>query len=54
MTIREETGVNIIGYKVGDIFEINPHSETILEPGTTFLVLGNGDQLEKLEHYLKT
>ena len=53
-TIREleeksQSGCNVIGYKssTGE-FKINPESDTKIEPGSKLFVLGNPDQINKL------
>ena len=49
LNLRQQTGVNIIGYrdKFGK-YIVNPGPETILEHGAKFIVLGSEDQLTKL------
>ncbi|MCB0637060.1 MAG: potassium channel protein [Lewinella sp.] len=49
MHLRKQTGANIIGYRDrhGE-YRVNPDPSTILEPGDTFIVLGDEDQLAKL------
>jgi voltage-gated potassium channel len=52
--IRQETGSNIIGYKAPDgHYEVNPAPDTVLEKGTSFIVLGNSEQLKELRRYLQ-
>ncbi len=51
--IRKETGSNIIGYKAPDgHYEVNPSPDTILQEGSSFIVLGNSRQLNRLKDYL--
>ena len=53
--LRRETGVNIIGFKsIEDKYVVNPGPETVLIPGSSFIVLGNKEQLAKLNIYLKS
>ncbi|MFN7118627.1 MAG: potassium channel family protein [Saprospiraceae bacterium] len=52
--LRRETGVNIIGYKnPSGQYIVNPGPETILVPNSSFIVLGDHVQLEKLHQLLK-
>jgi len=47
--LRQETGVNIIGFK--DAFGnyiVNPQPDATLVPGSSLIVLGNREQLDKL------
>ncbi len=54
LNLRRETGVNIIGFKsIENKYVVNPGPETILIPGSSFIVLGNTSQLKKLKEYLK-
>lgn len=54
LRIREKTGSNIIGHKAPDgHYEVNPAPATILEKGTSFIVLGNSQQLQRLREYLE-
>ena len=51
--IRRETGANIIGFKHSDgSYIVNPGPETILEENSSFILLGNKEQLESLRQYL--
>ncbi|MCU0348184.1 MAG: NAD-binding protein [Saprospiraceae bacterium] len=51
--IRRETGANIIGFKHSDgSYVVNPGPETILEENSSFILLGNREQLESLRQYL--
>jgi voltage-gated potassium channel len=44
--IRSETGTNIIGFQTPDgRYEVNPSPETVLSPGSSFIVIGNAEQL---------
>lgn len=52
--LRRETGVNIIGYKSpAGKYVVNPGPEVKLVPNSSFIVLGDHDQLEKLHKMLK-
>lgn len=53
--IRQNTGANIIGFRdaVG-YYHINPGPDTVLSPQTSFIVLGDKRQLNKLKDYLNT
>jgi len=54
LNIRKVTGVNVIGYKAPDgHYEVNPTPDTVLTPGSSFIVLGSNMQLEALKNYLK-
>jgi len=54
LKLRNETGVNIIGFKsIEDKYTVNPGPDTMLIPGASFIVLGNKEQLSKLKKYLK-
>ncbi|MEM9920723.1 MAG: potassium channel protein [Bacteroidota bacterium] len=53
LNIRKSTGANIIGYKQRQgLYIINPQPEVILEEGTSFIVLGSVEQLDKLRRQL--
>lgn len=53
LKIRKETGANIIAWKPADgRYIVNPPPETKLEKDSTFIVLGNQEQLAKLKNYL--
>lgn len=53
LNIRSETGANIIGFKDADNkYWVNPAPDTILRPGSSFIVLGNRQQLDQLKRYL--
>lgn len=51
--LRRESGVNIIGFKTpqGE-YIINPGPDTVLVPNSSFIVLGDQDQLKKLHKVL--
>lgn len=52
--IRRETGTNIIGYQApSGHYVVNPPPDTVLEPGSSFFVIGNTDQLEKFRERFK-
>lgn len=50
--LRRETGANIIGYKnaLGK-YLVNPEPQTVLMPGSSFIVLGNQVQLNAIKEY---
>ncbi len=53
LTIRKSTGANIIGFKdPSGKYHVNPTPDTQLIPGSSFIVLGNRDQLDKLREFL--
>ncbi|GAB4246192.1 MAG: potassium channel protein [Saprospiraceae bacterium] len=52
--IRQHTGTNIIGYITpAGSFQVNPSPDTVLEPGSSFIVIGSNRQIEKLRQFLK-
>ncbi len=52
--LRRHSGANIIGYRNGEgKYTVNPAPEVVLTPGTSFIVLGDGFQLEKMKKYFK-
>ena len=52
--LRRATGANIIGFRHADgNYEVNPDPDTVLSPGTSFIVLGSHEQLEKLVSFFK-
>ena len=54
LNIRRGTGANIIGLKdINQQYIVNPGPETLLRPGSSFIVLGNRQQLDLLESHLK-
>jgi voltage-gated potassium channel len=45
--IRNETGTNIIGFQTPDgRYVVNPSPDTVLAPGSSFIVIGNAEQLK--------
>ena len=53
LNIRKATGSNIIAFRPpSGNFIVNPDPDTILEPGASYIVLGNREQLGSLKHYL--
>ncbi|MEY2949627.1 MAG: hypothetical protein RLZZ248_828 [Bacteroidota bacterium] len=53
LTIRQVTGANIIGYKdAKGAYHVNPKPDVKLSPGSSFIILGNKQQLEALRTYL--
>lgn len=51
--LRRETGVNIISYRTpAGHYIVNPGPETTLVPNSSFIVLGDQEQLEKLHQLL--
>lgn len=54
LEIRRHSGANIIGYKKADgTYMVNPSPDIKITPGTSFIVLGNRQQLNDLHRYLK-
>lgn len=54
LNLRSATGTNIIGFKhAGGNYEVNPSPDTVLAPNTSFIVLGNGKQLEALRSFFQ-
>ncbi len=52
---RKHSGANIIGYKgPGGKYVVNPEPSVVLTPGGSFIILGDNEQLEALQHYLKS
>jgi voltage-gated potassium channel len=52
--IRKETGTNIIAYRPPDgNYIVNPNPDTILHPKSSFIVIGNREQLEALREYME-
>lgn len=52
LALRQNSGANIIGYRSGEgKYTVNPTPETTLTPGTSFIVLGDGEQLHKMKAY---
>jgi len=55
LEIRKHSGANIIGYKKEDgTYMVNPSPDVRITPGTSFIVLGDRKQLNKLHNYLDT
>ena len=53
LMIRQVTGANIIGYKdAKGAYHVNPKPDVKLSPGSSFIILGNKQQLEALRTYL--
>ncbi len=53
--IRQHSGANIIGYITpSGNFVVNPSPDTALEPGSSFIVIGSNQQIEKLRAYLNS
>jgi voltage-gated potassium channel len=49
LDMRRQTGANIIGYRTSEgRYLVNPGPDIVLAPGTSFIVLGSEEQLEKL------
>jgi voltage-gated potassium channel len=54
LKIRKATGANIIGFKTADgRYKVNPAPDSVLEPNTSFILVGNTDQLQKLQEMMK-
>jgi len=52
--LRQNSGANIIGYRNGaGRYTVNPAPDIVLTPGTSFIVLGDGIQLEKMKKYFE-
>lgn len=55
MKVRELTGANIIGYRdPNGRYTVNPGPNVALEPGASFIALGDHLQMDKLRNYIKT
>jgi len=53
LMIRQNTGANVIGFRDAQgYYNINPSSDTVLSPGTSFIILGDKQQLKNLKAYL--
>jgi voltage-gated potassium channel len=51
--IREQTGSNVIGYRSPDgKYVVNPAPDIKLMPGSSFIILGNKEQIDKLKDLL--
>ncbi|GAB5554276.1 MAG: potassium channel protein MjK1 [Saprospiraceae bacterium] len=54
LNIRSATGANIIGFKDDrDKYMVNPPPDVVLKPGSSFIILGNREQLDALRKYLE-
>ncbi len=54
LDLRRKTGCTIIGYKTPDNkYIINPPADTIIEKGSAIIVLGQPEQIEKLNQLFK-
>lgn len=54
LTLRPETGANIIGIKKGDgSYVVNPGPDEMMRAGTSIIVLGDHEQLEAFRAYVK-
>jgi voltage-gated potassium channel len=54
LKLREHTGTNIIAHRRADgKYTVNPVPTTVLNPGGSFIVLGDVTQLAKLDDYLE-
>ncbi len=55
LNIRKATGANIIGYKdFENKYQVNPDPDVVLRPGSSFIVLGSREQLDKLNGHLES
>lgn len=49
LSLRSSSGVNIIGHRTaGGKYQVNPGPETVLEPGGSFIAIGNPAQIGRL------
>jgi voltage-gated potassium channel len=54
LRIRQNTGANIIGFRdANGTYHVNPSPSTLLLPGCSFIILGDGKQLATLRGYLE-
>ena len=54
LRIRQNTGANIIGFRdANGTYHVNPSPTTLLMPGCSFIILGDGKQLATLRGYLE-
>lgn len=54
LRLRQNSGANIIGYRNREgKYTVNPAPEVTLTPNTSFIVLGDDLQLEKMKEYFK-
>lgn len=52
LDLRKKTGCTVIGYKTPDKdYVINPEASTILQKGSSLIVLGRSEQINKLTEY---
>lgn len=52
--IRKKTGANIIGYKKPNgLYVVNPTPDTIIVPDSSFIILGNKEQMEKVREQFR-
>ncbi|RLD24955.1 MAG: potassium channel protein [Bacteroidetes bacterium] len=52
MNIRKATGVSVMAYQSDKgAFQINPPASTVLMPGGNFIILGNGEEINKFQHH---
>jgi voltage-gated potassium channel len=53
LAIRKATGANIIGFKKANgEFIVNPGPDVIMEPGSSFILMGNSEHLQSMHDYL--
>jgi len=53
LSLREASGANIIGFKnANEEFIVNPGPDIVLEPGSSFILIGNAEQLQALHDYV--
>ncbi|RMF21153.1 MAG: potassium channel protein [Bacteroidetes bacterium] len=54
LNIRKHTGANVVGYRTPQgKYSVNPPPETVLEPGSSIIVLGSREQLERLRAFFQ-
>jgi len=54
LQFRSKTGANVIGYQNPDgSYIVNPPPTTCVNKACSFIILGNKEQLEKVNHFLK-
>lgn len=55
LNIRRQTGASVIGYidPSGNFF-VNPNPDTRLQQGSSFIVLGSGEQVSNLRKYMQS
>lgn len=50
--LRQNSGANIISYRsTGGKYTVNPDPDTVLTPGTSFIVLGDRKQLKRMRNF---